>query len=46
VTNDFYACLIQLAESYGGEFVISENGAPAYEVFVKKQTRTQPHDRA
>lgn len=36
VTNTFYSCLIQMANSHGGEFQISENGKPAYEVTVRK----------
>lgn len=36
VTADFYACLIQMADSHGGEFTITANGKPAYEVTVKK----------
>lgn len=35
VTADFYACLIQMAESYGGEFTITSNGQPAYDVVVR-----------
>ena len=46
VTNDFYSCLIQLAESHGGEFVISASGAPAYEVSVKKVDKEPNYDRA
>lgn len=36
VTSAFYACLIQMADSHGGEFQINANGKPAYEVTVKK----------
>lgn len=35
VTNDFYAVLIQMAEIHGGEFSISVNGKPAFDVTVK-----------
>lgn len=35
VTNDFYAVLIQMADSHGGEFIIRENGTPAFEISVK-----------
>ena len=44
VTRDFYACLIQLAESHGGEFTISSNGVPAFEVSVKKMQEDPTHD--
>lgn len=40
VTSDFYACLIQMAESNGGTFTITANGKPAYEVTVKAVERT------
>lgn len=36
VTADFYGCLIQMAESHGGEFTITANGEPAYVVTVQK----------
>lgn len=35
VTADFYAVLIQLADSHGGDFTITANGQPAYEVIVR-----------
>ena len=36
VTSDFLACIIQYTESHGGSFTINENGAPAYEVVVRR----------
>lgn len=36
VTSDFLSCIIQYTESYGGTFVINENGVPAYEVVVRR----------
>jgi len=36
VTADFYGCLIQMADSHGGQFTINENGTPAYEVVVRR----------
>ena len=41
VTNDFLSCIIQYAESYGGEFTINENGSPAYEVVVRRIEETK-----
>ena len=35
VTPDFYACLIQMAQSHGGTFMITADGNPAYEVTVR-----------
>jgi hypothetical protein len=43
VTADFYACLLQLAESHGGEFTISANGAPAFDVSVRKAEAAPSH---
>ncbi|MGK4923132.1 DUF7446 family protein [Bordetella hinzii] len=42
VTADFYACLIQLAESHGGAFTISADGKPAYDVTVLKLNDSPP----
>ncbi|MCR4158779.1 hypothetical protein NUK34_07930 [Kerstersia gyiorum] len=39
VTADFYACLIQMAESHSGEFTITANGRPAYDVIVRARTQ-------
>ncbi len=39
VTSDFYSCLIQLADSHGGEFTINADGKPAYTVTVTKAER-------
>jgi hypothetical protein len=36
VTNDFYACLIQLAQSHGGEFKIT-GGNETWDVAVTKR---------
>lgn len=36
VTSDFLSCIIQYAESHDGSFSIIENGAPAYEVVVRR----------
>jgi hypothetical protein len=36
VTSDFLSCIIQYAESYGGSFSINANGAPTYEVVVRR----------
>lgn len=44
VTADFYGCLIQLAESQGGVFVISKNGEPAYEVIVRNLLPKESRD--
>lgn len=44
VIPDFYACLIQMAESHGGTFTITANGKPAYEVTVKAVERTTPQE--
>lgn len=44
VTSDFLACIIQYAESYDGEFAIYENGAPAYEVVVRRIEREVGND--
>ncbi len=35
VTADFYECLIRMAESHDGEFTITANGEPAYDVIVR-----------
>lgn len=39
VTSDFLACIVQYTESHGGEFTIDENGAPTYEVVVRRIER-------
>jgi hypothetical protein len=46
VTGDFYACLIQMAESHDGEFVIHANGSPAFTVSVRKVEAAAPFQRA
>lgn len=43
VTPDFYACLIQLAESHGGSFTISADGKPAYDVTIVKLDGSPPN---
>lgn len=35
VTTDFYGVLIQLADSHKGNFTITVDGQPAYEVTVR-----------